>query len=165
MVETQPVLPVSDAGAKQGTGAAEGLAFRTDLPSHMIGPDGFTKSGQLSGTHNLTNATSSLDAVGATYTLKPTGTVGVYELPYTYTNPATGKVVSGSKTVYDPAVFSDQTMLNNAQQAGQQAWAQYLQNPTVKVIDGSVGGVNFRSYINIDKKNGNAFIGNVHPIK
>ena len=130
----------------------------------MIGPDGFTKSGQLSGTHNLTNATSSLDTVGATYTLKPTGTVGVYELPYTYTNPATGKVVSGSKTVYDPAVFSDQTMLNNAQQAGQQAWTQYLQNPTVKVIDSSVGGVNFRSYINVDK-NGNAFIGNVHPIK
>ena len=150
--------------ANGGAGAAEGLAFRTDLPSHMIGPDGFTKSGQLSGTHNLTNATSSLDTVGATYTLKPTGTVGVYELPYTYTNPATGKVVSGSKTVYDPAVFSDQTMLNNAQQAGQQAWTQYLQNPTVKVIDSSVGGVNFRSYINVDK-NGNAFIGNVHPIK
>lgn len=73
-------------------------------------------------------------------------------------------MVSGSKTVYDPAVFSDQTMINNAQQAGQQAWAQYLQNPTAKVIDGSVGGVNFRSYINFDK-NGNAFIGNVHPIK
>ena len=114
--------------------------------------------------HNLTNATSSLDTVGAAYTLKPTGTAGVYELPYTYTNPATGKVVSGSKTVYDPAVFSDQTMLNNAQQAGQHAWTQYLQNPTVKVIDGSVSGVNFRSYTNVDK-NGNAFIGNVHPIK
>jgi len=155
---------VAGKGASGGVGATEGLAFRTDLPSHMIGPDGFTKSGQLSGTHNLTNATSSLDTVGATYTLQPTGTVGVYELPYTYTNPATGKVVSGSKTVYDPAVFSDQTMLNNAQQAGQQAWTQYLQNPTVKVIDGSVGGVNFRSYINVDK-NGNAFIGNVHPIK
>ncbi|MDM0046631.1 filamentous hemagglutinin N-terminal domain-containing protein [Variovorax dokdonensis] len=153
-----------EVGAKGGAAVTEGLAFRTDLPSHMIGPDGFTKSGQLSGTHNLTNATSSLDAVGATYTLKPTGTAGVYELPYTYTNPATGKVVSGSKTVYDSAVFSDQTMLNNAQQAGQQAWAQYLKNPTVKVIDSSVGGVNFRSYINVDK-NGNAFIGNVHPIK
>jgi filamentous hemagglutinin len=151
-------------GAKGGVAATDGLAFRTDLPSHMIGPDGFTKSGQLSGTHNLTNATSSLDTVGAAYKLKPTGTAGVYELSYTYTNPATGKVVSGSKTVYDPAVFSDQTMINNAQQAGQQAWTQYLKNPTVKVIDGSVGGVNFRSYINVDK-NGNAFISNVHPIK
>jgi hypothetical protein len=55
-------------------------------------------------------------------------------------------------------------MLDNAQQAGQQAWKQYSQNPTDRVIDVSVGGVNFRSYINIDK-NGNAFIGNVHPIK
>ncbi|MBK7006279.1 MAG: DUF637 domain-containing protein [Burkholderiales bacterium] len=151
-------------GANGGTAVVDGLAFRADLPSHMIGPDGFTKSGQLSGTHNLANATSALDTKGATYTLNPTGTTGVYELPYSYTNPATGKVVSGSKTVYDPAVFSDQTMINNAQQAGQQAWTQYLQNPTVKVIDGSVGGVNFRSYINVDK-NGNAFIGNVHPIK
>jgi hypothetical protein len=161
-IATQPTLP--SAGANGGTDAADGLAFRTDLPSHMIGPDGFTKSGQLSGTHNLTNATSSLDTVGATYTLNPTATVGIYEVPYTYINPATGKVVSGSKTVYDPAVFSDQTMLDNAQQAGQQAWKQYSQNPTDRVIDVSVGGVNFRSYINIDK-NGNAFIGNVHPIK
>jgi uncharacterized membrane protein YeaQ/YmgE (transglycosylase-associated protein family) len=161
-IATQPNVP--SAGANGGTDAADGLAFRTDLPSHMIGPDGFTKSGQLSGTHNLTNATSSLDTVGATYTLNPTATVGIYEVPYTYINPATGKVVSGSKTVYDPAVFSDQTMLDNAQQAGQQAWKQYSQNPTDRVIDVSVGGVNFRSYINIDK-NGNAFIGNVHPIK
>jgi hypothetical protein len=152
------------SGANGGTAVVDGLAFRSDLPNHMIGPDGFTKSGQLSGTHNLANATSALETKGATYTLNPTSTVGVYELQYTYTNPATGKVVSGSKTVYDPVVFSDQTMINNAQQAGQQAWTQYLQNPTVNVIDVSVGGVNFRSYINVDK-NGNPFIGNVHPIK
>ncbi|MDO9404669.1 MAG: hemagglutinin repeat-containing protein [Polaromonas sp.] len=155
---------VNSTWAKGGAAVVDGLAFRADLTIHIIGPDGFTKSGQLSGTHNLANAMSALDTKGAAYTLNPTGTAGVYELPYAYTNPATGKLVSGSKTVYDPAVFSDQTMINNAQQAGQQAWAQYLQNPTVKVIDGSVGGVNFRSYINVDK-NGNAFIGNVHPIK
>ena len=151
-------------GAKEGTAVGDGLAFRSDLPGHMIGPDGFTKPGQLSGTHNLKNATAALDARGATYTVNPTSTTGISELQYTYTNPATGKVVSGSKTVYDPARFSDQTMVNNAQLAGQQAWTQYLQNPSVRIIDGTHGGVNFRSYINVDS-NGNAFIGNVHPIK
>jgi len=122
-----------------------------------------TKSGQLSGTHNLNNAITALDAQGAKYTITPTSTTGISELWYTYTNSA-GKTVSGSKTVYDPAVFSDQVMLGNAQNAGQQAWTQYLKDPSLKVIDTTQGNINFRSYINFDK-NGNAFIGNVHPIK
>jgi hypothetical protein len=155
---------VGKVGTKEGTSVDEGLAFRSDFPGHMIGPDGFAKSGQLSGTHNLNNATIALDARGATYKLNPTSTIGIYELQYTYTNPATGKMVSGSKTVYDPARFSDQTMVNNAQLAGQQAWTKYLQDPSVKIIDSKHGGVNFRSYINVDSK-GNAFVGNVHPIK
>ena len=86
------------AGADGGRIAAnsevavgDGLAFRSDLPGHMIGPDGFTKSGQLSGTHNLNNATTALDAQGATYSVNPTSTPGISELQYTYTNSATGK--------------------------------------------------------------------------
>jgi filamentous hemagglutinin len=142
----------------------EGLAFRSDLPSHMIGPDGFTKSGQLSGTHNLINAMKELDSKGATYTPQSTATAGIFELQYMYTNSATGKKISGSKTVYDPAVLSDQTMMAGAQKAGEEAWVQYIKNPNSTVIDGMVGGVKFRSYINFDK-NGNAFVGNVHPIK
>ncbi|MGP3509252.1 hypothetical protein, partial [Paracidovorax citrulli] len=38
---------------KPGGSLPEGLAYRLDLPEHLAGPDGFTKSGQLSGTHNL----------------------------------------------------------------------------------------------------------------
>ena len=142
----------------------DGLAFRADLQKHMIGPDGFTKSGQLSGTHNLENATAALSSQGAKYTVNPTSTPGVSELQYLYRNPATGKLVSGNKTVYDPVVHSDKIMMSNAQQAGQAGWTQYLHNSNVKVFDSMQGGVNFRSYINVDK-NGNAFIGNVHPIK
>ncbi len=156
-----------EANAENGANApavGDGLAFRADLQKHMIGPDGFTKSGQLSGTHNLDNATAALNSRGATYTVNTTNTPGISELQYTYTNPATGKLVSGNKTVYDPVVLSDNMMMDNAQQAGQTAWTQHLQNPSVKVFDGMQGGVNFRSYINIDKS-GNAFIGNVHPIK
>lgn len=154
-------LRVSGANA---SAVGDGLAFRADLQRHMIGPDGFTKSGQLSGTHNLDNAIAALNSRGATYTVNPTNTPGVSELQYTYTNPTTGKLVSGNKTVYDPVVLSDNTIMNSAQKAGRTAWAQYLQNSSVKIFDGMEGGVKFRSYINIDK-NGNAFIGNVHPIK
>jgi hypothetical protein len=79
-------------------------------------------------------------------------------------DPATGKMVSGNKTVYDPKVISDTTMLDDAWKAGQQGWEKYLQNPANVAFDVSEGGINFRVYINFDS-GGNAFVGNVHPIK
>ena len=105
----------------------DGLTYRLDLPDHLAGPDGFTNSGQLSGTHNLDNAKAALDAQGATYTLTQTGTNGISILDYSYSNSA-GKMISGSKTVYDPAIFSDEMMLNMAQDAGQSGFESYLQN-------------------------------------
>ena len=105
-----------------------------------------------------------LDAKGATYSVTPTGADGIAELKYTYTNPTTGKVVSGSKTVYDPSVYSDQAMLNYSMKAGQSGWEQYLTNSAQSTFDVSHGGVNFRTYINFDKY-GNPYVGNVHPIK
>jgi filamentous hemagglutinin len=77
----------------------DGLAYRLDLPPHLVGPDGLTKNGQLSGTHNLLNATEALDAKGASYSLKPTGTAGISELMYTYRNLTNGKLVSGSAAI------------------------------------------------------------------
>jgi filamentous hemagglutinin len=142
----------------------DGLAYRKDLPAHLAGPDGFAPTGQLRGTHNLDNATKALDAKGATYSLEPTDTPGISELKYKYKDPVTGKTVSGRKTVYDPKVISDQTMLDDALKAGEQGWGKYLQDPTHKVFDVSEGGVNFRVYINTDS-HGNAYVGNVHPIK
>ncbi|WP_192888350.1 LysM peptidoglycan-binding domain-containing protein [Paracidovorax avenae] len=149
---------------KPGGSLPEGLAYRLDLPEHLAGPDGFTKSGQLSGTHNLDNATAALDAKGATYSLTPTGTAGISELSYSYVKSTSGKIITGSKTVYDPAVFSDQTMLDYSLSAGQQGWSRYLSNPTTTSFDITHGGVNFRTYINVDQR-GNPYIGNVHPIK
>jgi hypothetical protein len=72
-------------------------------------------------------------------------------------------MVSGRKTVYDPKIISDKTMLDGAMKAGQQGWEKYLQNPANRVFDVSEGGTNFRVYINMDSR-GNAFVGNVHPI-
>jgi hypothetical protein len=118
----------------------------------------------LSGTHNLQNATAALDAQGATYNLTPTGTMGISELQYSYTN-AAGKMISGSKTVYDPAIYSDQAMLDMSQAAGQRGYDLYLQDTTQRIFDLNQNGVNFRTYIKIDPKTGMPFVGNVHPIK
>ncbi|WP_245459347.1 MULTISPECIES: hemagglutinin repeat-containing protein [unclassified Rhizobium] len=165
IVGTDGNIYASVADAQQAAlGAMDGLSFRFDLAGHLVGPDGFAKNGRLSGTHNLNNATAELSGKGATYSLNPTTTPGIDELQYTYVQPS-GKVVSGSKTVYDPRVFSDQSMVDLAQTAAQQAWTKFLQNPAMTApIDNTVGGVRFRSYINFDA-NGNPFIGNVHPIK
>ncbi|WP_234908490.1 CdiA family toxin C-terminal domain-containing protein, partial [Rhizobium rhizogenes] len=165
IVGTDGNIYASVADAQQAAlGAMDGLSFRFDLAGHLVGPDGFIKNGRLSGTHNLNNATAELNGRGATYSLNPTTTPGIDELQYTYVQPS-GKAVSGSKTVYDPAVFSDQAMVDLAQKAAQQAWTKFLQNQAITApIDNTVGGVNFRSYINFDA-NGNPFVGNVHPIK
>ncbi len=40
----------------------------------------------------------------------------------------------------------------------------YLANPTTTSFDVTHGGVNFRTYINVDQY-GNPYVGNVHPIK
>ncbi|MGA4239913.1 CdiA family toxin C-terminal domain-containing protein [Ralstonia nicotianae] len=161
----------SNSSATAGQSAAnstitypDGLAYRVDLPAHLSGPDGFTKSGQLSGTHNLQNATATLDAQGAIYNLTPTGTAGISELKYSYTNVA-GKIVTGSKTVYDPAVYNDQAMLNLSQIVGRHGYQLYLQNQSKRILDLNEGGVNFRVYINTDPKYGLPFVGNIHPIK
>ena len=161
------VSPSTLAGSsapESGINYPDGLAYRSDLPEHLAGPDGFTKSGQLSGTHNQQNATAALDVQGATYNLTPTGTMGISELEYSYTN-AAGKTITGSKTVYDPAVYSDKMMLDMSQTVGQRAYDLYLQNPSQRIFDLNEGGINFRAYINIYPSTGAPFVGNVHPIK
>ena len=141
---------------------APGLAYRVDLASHLPGPDGLL-SGRLNGTHNLSNARAVLEELKAPYTVIPTATKGISELEYLYRKPS-GKLVSGSKTVYDPKVFSDAKMLQYSLRAGEDAWMQFLKNPNQLKFTSSIGGVRFQSYINVDKL-GNPFIGNVHPVK
>ncbi|MBB4525750.1 UNVERIFIED_ORG: filamentous hemagglutinin [Rhizobium sophorae] len=144
-------------------GAINGLSFRVDLSGHLIGPDGFTKKG-LYGTHNLDNALAELNAKAIPYTISSTNTAGISEIEYKITNPTSLKTSTFTKTVYDPAVLADQTMVDYAQQAGQQTWLEHLKDPNLRFFDGSINGVKFRSYVNYDA-NGNAYIGNVHPIK
>jgi hypothetical protein len=157
-------------------GYPTGLAYRTDLPQHLAGPDGFTSSGTLHGTHNLDNATSGLESRGAHqvpaleagkpgYTMRPTDTDGILEIDYQVRNPATGTLKHGTKTVYDPAMHSDQSMLQLAQKAGEEAFGRYKADPSSTSINVTQDGINFRAYINFDSQTGAPYVGNVHPIK
>jgi hypothetical protein len=140
-----------------------GVPLRSDLAAHLAGPDGF-KSGRIFGTHNLENAVSLLP--GSNYWLAPTATPGILELHYDYFDPSTGtRAAASPKTVYDPAIISDQTMLDAATRAGNQAWSIYSSTTGTKPVSYVVveSGIRFQVYINTDQ--GNAYVGNVHPIK
>ena len=154
---------IVDASAPKWT-LVNGVPYRSDLAAHLTGPDGF-KGGKLFGSHNLEVATSLLQ--GSNYWLTPTSTPGIFELNYDYLDPSTGTrtVASPPKTVYDPAVISDQSMMDAATRAGNQAWASYTAATGVKPITFIVieSGIKFQVYINTDQ--GNAYVGNVHPIR
>ena len=153
-----------------------GLAFRSDLPRHLVGPDGFRSDGTLNGTHNLDNAMSALESRGAYqvpelakgkpgYTVTPTGTDGISELRYQVRNPTSRILKRDAKTVYDPAVHSDQSMLQSAQKAGEQAFSQYKADPSKTVFYVTQDGIKFQAYIRVDRQTGATYVANVHPVR
>ena len=165
-----------EAPDRSDGGYPTGLAYRSDLPQHLAGPDGFTSSGTLHGTHNLDNATAALESRGAHqvpeletgqpgYTMRPTDTDGISEIRYQVRDPATGTLRRGAKTVYDPAVHSDQSMLQSAQKAGAEAFGRYTADPSSTRFNVTQDGINFRAYINFDRPTGAPYVGNVHPVK
>jgi hypothetical protein len=141
----------------------EGLAYRADLPQHLAGPHGF-KGQKLHGTHNADNAIAELQGRGIPYRVEPTSTPGISELKYDVTRPD-GSVVTNSKTIYDPAVFSDARMLELAQRAGERAFVEFMKDPAnaSNFYDFVEDGVKLRAYIN-KLPDGTPYVGNVHPI-
>ncbi len=120
-----------------------GLAYRSDLPQQLAPPDGFTPNGTLHGTHNLDHATAALELRRAHevpvlekgkpgYTVTPTDPDGIWDICYQLHDSATGKISRGVKTVYDPAVHSDKSMLQTAQKTGQNTFGQYKADPSKK---------------------------------
>ena len=153
-----------------------GLAYRLDLPRHLAGSDGSFSRGALQGTHNLDNAKAALESRGAYqvpvlekgkpgYTITPTGTDGILELRYQVRTRTTGRIKQHSKTVYDPAVHSDQSILQSALKAGEQGYIQHKAAPSLTRFEVKQDGINFRVHIKVDKRTGAAYVANVHPIR
>lgn len=105
-----------------------------------------------------------ISSKGGSSTIVPTGTNGVYEMSYSYVKP-NGQNVAGTKTVYDPNVYSDTTMVKYARDAGMAGWYNYKADPANLQPVITVNGVKFQVYINTEPVTGNKYIGNVHPIK
>lgn len=69
------------------------------------------------------------------------------------------------KTIYDPAVYSDDVMLSYAQKAASNSYSQGLKNFNEtgnRFYNSTFEGVDFRIALDKDKY-GNVFVGNVHP--
>lgn len=173
-----PSKPPSSGGSggDPAPESPEGLSFRKDLPEHLAGPDGW-RGGRLNGTHNAQNAVSELEGRGAVkvdmleadkpgYTVTNTESPGIDTLDYQVVNPNTGKLVSASKTTYDPALYTDEQMVEMSQQAGTDAFSRFKLNPSAKPepFDTQVGDVTMRSYINFEPATNAPYVGNVHPI-
>jgi len=153
-----------------------GLAYRRDFPQHLAGPDGFRSDGKLYGTHNLDNARSALESRGAYqvpalekgrpgYTVTPTSADGILELRYQVRSPTSRILKHDAKTVYDPAVRSDQSMLQSALKAGEEAFRRYKAGPSKTAFDVNQDGIKFRAHINFHGHAGAPYVGNVRPIR
>ena len=72
------------------------------------------------------------------------------------------KQIKNPKTVYDPKKYSDEQMLDMAQQAAAQKYEDMMRN-NVKQVSSTVNGIQFRVYMeHINNKN-TGVITNVHP--
>jgi hypothetical protein len=152
--------------AAQATKTPPPAKFRADFDQHLVGQDGF-KNGRIHGTHNRENALNLIKSKGATYTETPTSTPGVSVIKYEYRDAATGKDISGRKTVYDPKVIDDKGMIATARKAGEKGWQRWLQQGEQKnksyVI--TEDGINFKVYVNKSKQTGDFIVDNVHPVE
>jgi hypothetical protein len=165
--------------AAVASNAIPGLSYRTNLATHLVdeGPNAFSNSKGLFGTHNMLAAETAITKAGGDFEMLPTGTPGLYEMDYVWQKPS-GALKESTKTVYDPAVWPDKTMIEMSQLAGADSFKRYIQNPgaypgtfSSLPIDTSIGGVNFRTYIQLQKVDPlnpltwYPYVGNVHPIK
>jgi len=70
-----------------------------------------------------------------------------------------------TKTVYDPTVRSDQSMLRSAQKAGEQAFSRYKADPSKTVFHVTQDAIKFQAYIRVDRQTGATYVANVHPVR
>lgn len=149
-----------------------GLHINHKLPGHLNGPDGFSQKAGISGTHNLDEfmqaaAQNKVKIVSQT----PGAIRGISNIEYQIPslNSAGGVAVDAAgmpiiknqlftKTVYDPAIYSNATMLELGQQAAASGYQSALASG-VRAYNSSAGGIPFRVYL--DPQTG--LVTNFHP--
>jgi len=61
-------------------------------------------------------------------------------------------------------VHSDQSMLQSALKAGEEAFRRYKSDPSKTVFDVNQDGMTFRAYIKIYRPTSAPYVANVHPM-
>ncbi|WP_275899262.1 DUF637 domain-containing protein [Pectobacterium brasiliense] len=143
----------------------DGISFKIGLPQHIATLDGFSQKKGISGAHNA----DAFYAAAKEYNVNiisemPTQTNGIakilYQVPsYDRAGNVTGyKNAELPKTVYDPKVFTDETIINLGQQAAVSGYKEAIRQER-QFYDAQAGGITFRVYL--DKNTG--MINNFHP--
>ncbi|HFC7880893.1 TPA: DUF637 domain-containing protein, partial [Neisseria meningitidis] len=143
-------IPIPRGFVKQNTPITnvkypEGISFDTNLKRHLANADGFSQKQGIKGAHNRTNFMAELNSRGGRVKSETqTDIEGItrikYEIP---TLDRTGKPdggfkeISSIKTVYNPKKFSDDKILQMAQNAASQGYSKaskIAQNERTKSI-------------------------------
>ncbi|HEZ1829407.1 TPA: S-layer family protein [Neisseria meningitidis] len=177
-------IPIPRGFVKQNTPITnvkypEGISFDTNLKRHQANADGFSQKQGIKGAHNRTNFMAELNSRGGRVKSETqTDIEGItrikYEIP---TLDRTGKPdggfkeISSIKTVYNPKKFSDDKILQMAQNAASQGYSKaskIAQNERTKSISErknviqfseTFDGIKFRSYFDVNTGR----ITNIHP--
>ncbi|VWX62573.1 hypothetical protein VARIO8X_60342 [Burkholderiales bacterium 8X] len=154
-----PIRP-RDGATPMGTAQTD-----TPIGRHLVQAGVRTnKQGQaetIEGGHNMTNFKQTLDASGGRIIGTPSEVApGIYQIEYIMPGTLAGK--KDTKTVYDPARYSDQQMASMANSAASQAVYQWLLGGGVaKVEFVTVNGVKFE--VPIGKYRSQIYVPTAYP--
>jgi filamentous hemagglutinin len=161
------------------------VAYRSDLKEHIArfagwptNSKGGVKKTHVLGAHNMDEMYSLVKTEGIHIGTKTKIGKGIYELEYWIpkkagNGPLAGQVVSYSKaqypkTVYDPKIYSNERMLEMAQNAASTKYVEkakiFESNPARNQYLATYDGVNFQVYLAKDK-HGNTYVSNAHPAR
>jgi len=114
-----------------------------------------------------------VESHGGAYEITPTGVDGINEvyivLPHA-NDPSQTRNTDPIKTVYDPAFFSDDQMIDMARQAGSQVYRDVERGALPIDDDGNartqvvVNKITFEVRINRDENTGRPLVGSVYPV-
>lgn len=134
------------------------VPVRTDIEQHLI--NGEVSRRQIAGAHNMHSFEDILRDAGGTMS-KVELSPGIYEVSYRLPKFANGPMQK--KTVYDPAIYSDERMAGMAAEAANRGGLGYAANGNVTQIV-RVGDVKFNVTVKVDQNGRAVGVRTVYPI-